>query len=65
MSTEMLEQKVAELERRLEAVEAKTFARKPKGAWRELIGWAKDDDPHRGAARLGAEWRQRMNEEGR
>lgn len=61
----MLEQKVAELERRLQAVEAKTFEKKPKGAWRELIGWAKDDDLHREAARLGAEWRQRMNEEGR
>ena len=61
----MLEQKVAELERRLEAVEATTFAKKPKGAWRELIGWAKDDDLHREAARLGAEWRHRMNEEGR
>jgi hypothetical protein len=65
MSTEMLEQRVAELERRLEAVEAKTFTKKPKGAWRELIGWAKDDDLHRDAARLGAEWHQRMNEEGR
>ena len=65
MSTEMLEQKVAELERRLQAVEAKTFEKKPKGAWRELIGWAKDDDLHREAARLGTEWRQRMNEEGR
>lgn len=81
MSTEMMEQKLAELERRLAAVEAATlpasaqteapgkatpsFERKPKGSWMQLVGWSKDDDLLREAARLGAEWRERMNEEGK
>ena len=64
MSTEAIEKKLAELERRLEAVEGKAFPRQPKGAWRELIGWEKDDALFREAVRLGAEWRARMNEEG-
>ncbi|MES2708035.1 MAG: hypothetical protein V4726_15695 [Verrucomicrobiota bacterium] len=82
MSTEMMEQKLAELERRLAAVEAvtalqnrpqgesaaqsaPTFERKPKGSWEQLIGWSKDDDLLREAARLGAEWRAEANEEGK
>lgn len=65
MSTETIENKLAELEQRLEAVEEKTQDRKPPGAWKELFGWAKNDDLHRDAARLGAEWRQQMNEQGR
>ncbi len=65
MSTELIEQKLAELERRMEAVEAKTFDRKPKGAWREIIGWEEDDELFREAVRLGAEWRAKANAEGR
>lgn len=65
MSTEAIETKLAELEKRLAAVEGKSPAQAPKGAWKELFGWAKDDDLHRDAAKLGAEWRRQMNEEGR
>ena len=65
MSTELIEQKLAELERRMEAVEAKTFDKKPKGAWREIIGWEQDDELFREAVRLGAEWRAKANAEGR
>ena len=65
MSTELIEQKLADIERRLAALEGNGFERKPKGAWRDLIGWEKDDETFREAVRLGAEWRQRMNEEGK
>ncbi len=72
MTAETIAQKLAELERRMEAVETKTserhqqtFERKPKGAWRELIGWEKDDELFRDAVRLGAEWRAQANAEGR
>jgi hypothetical protein len=65
MSADVIEKKLAELERRLEAVEAKTFERKPKGAWRELIGSQVDDELFREAVRLGAEWRAKANSEGR
>lgn len=65
VSTEAIATKLAELERRLEALEAQTFDRKPKGAWRELIGSQVDDELFREAARLGAEWRTKSNAEGR
>ena len=65
MSTDAIATKLAELERRLEALEAQTLDRKPKGAWRELIGSQVDDGLFREAARLGAEWRAKSNAEGR
>ena len=65
MSTETIEQKLAELEQRLEAVEAISFDQKPKGAWRELIGSQVDDELFRDAVRLGAEWRAKASAEGR
>ena len=65
MSTETIEQKLTDLERRMAAVEAKTFERKPKGAWRELIGSQVDDELFRDAVRLGAEWRAKANAEGK
>ena len=64
MSTELLEEKVAELTKRVEALETK-LDRAPKGAWREIIGWEKDDELFREAVRLGAEWRAKANAEGR
>lgn len=60
----MLEQQLAVLQQRLETLEAKTQS-SPKGAWRELIGWEKDDELFRDAVRLGAEWRDKANQEGR
>ena len=65
MSTDAIATKLAELERRLEALEATAFERKPKRAWRELIGSQVDDELFREAARLGAEWRAKSNAEGR
>jgi hypothetical protein len=38
---------------------------KPKGSWMKLFGRAKNDDLSPDAYRLGAEWRERMNREGR
>ena len=38
---------------------------KPKDWWKKLIGRAKNDDLSQEAYRLGAEWRARMNREGR
>ena len=40
-------------------------APKPKDWWKKLIGRAKNDDLSQEAYRLGAEWRARMNREGR
>ena len=65
MSTDAIATKLAELERRLEALEAQTFEHKPKGAWRKVIGSQVDDELFREAARLGAEWRAKSNAEGR
>ena len=64
MSTQVLEEKVDELTKRVEALETK-LGRAPKGAWRELIGSQVDDDLFREAVRLGAEWRAKANAEGR
>ena len=65
MSTEIIEQKLADLTTRLERLEVESLQRKPQGAWRELIGWEQDDELFREAVRLGAEWRTKANAEGR
>lgn len=41
------------------------YTPKPKGSWKKLIGRAKNDELSLEAYRLGAEWRARMNREGR
>ncbi len=38
---------------------------KPKGSWKKLVGSAKDCELSEEAFRLGAEWREQMNREGR
>jgi hypothetical protein len=38
---------------------------KPKGSWKKIVGMLKDCDLSEEAFRLGAEWRARMNREGR
>jgi hypothetical protein len=60
MSTKMLEQKLAELQQRVETLEAKA---KPvaKPTWHEAFGAMQDDELSREAARLGAAWRAREN----
>ena len=59
-----MEQTLVDLQRRVERLEAN---RKPvaKGRWREVIGFAKDDDLFRKAMRLGEAWRVKANQEGR
>jgi len=60
----MLEQKLAELQQRVETLEAKA---KPasKRSWRDAIGFAKDDALFSEAMKLGAKWREEANLEGR
>lgn len=41
------------------------YTPKPKGSWKKLFGSMKDCDLFPEAMRLGAEWRERMNREGR
>lgn len=41
------------------------YTPKPKDSWKKLIGRAKNDDLSLEAYRLGAEWRARMNHEGK
>ena len=64
MSTKIMEQKIAELQRRVEKLEG---AAKPsaKGTWRDAIGFAKDDELFSEAMRLGAELREKANRAGR
>ena len=63
--TETIEQKLTDLECRMIAIEPLASQRKQKGAWREVIGWEEDDPLFREAVRLGAEWREKANAEGR
>lgn len=65
MSTELIEQKLTDIERRLAAMEELTGQTRPRGSWREIIGWEEDDTLFREAVRLGAEWRAKANAEGR
>ena len=64
MSTKIMEQTIADLQFRVERLEA-TSQPAAKGNWRETLGFAKDDDLFRKAMRLGAEWRVKANQEGR
>lgn len=41
------------------------YVPKPKGSWRKLVGSMKHCDLASEAFRLGAEWREKMNREGR
>lgn len=60
MSTEVLEQLLADLAQRVARLEARV---KPvaKPTWIEAFGAMKDDEISREAARLGAEWRAEEN----
>jgi hypothetical protein len=63
MSVEALEQRLADLQRRVERLEAARIPN-PSESWKEIVGAAKDDDLFEEAMRLGAEWRARANREG-
>lgn len=41
------------------------YSPRPKGSWRKAVGMLKDSEESREAFRLGAEWRAKMNREGR
>ena len=41
------------------------YEARPKGSWKKIVGSMKDCDLAPEAFRLGAEWRERMNREGR
>lgn len=63
MSPEMIEQKLTDLTKRLEALEEKQPTKTPK--WHAIVGFAKDDDLLDEALRMGAEIRAKANAEGR
>ena len=63
MSTELIEQKLAELTERIAHLERKAEP-VSKPAWREAFGTMKDDEISHEAARLGAEWRASENAHG-
>lgn len=65
MSSKMMEQKLAELQQRVEKLEGRSAKPANKGNWRDAIGFAKDDELFREAMRLGAEWREQANRAGR
>ena len=64
MDTELMEREIAELKQRVKQLEAKA---KPvaKATWREGVGAMKDCDLLDEAVRLGAQWREKANTEGR
>ncbi len=64
MSTEVLEQTVTDLQRRVAELERRLTG-KVRGGWEAIAGKAKDDDLFEEAMKLGAEWRARANAEGR
>jgi hypothetical protein len=61
---EVMEQTIADLQLRVEKLEARSQP-VAKGGWRETIGFAKDDDLFRKAMKLGEEWRAKANKKGR
>ena len=64
MSIELMECEIAELKQRMDKLEAKA---KPvaKTTWRDAVGAMKDCDLLDEAVRLGAQWRDKANTEGR
>ena len=64
MSTKIMEQTIADLQFRVERLEAISQPG-AKGNWRETLGFAKEDDLFREAMKLGAKWREKANREGR
>jgi len=63
MSTQLIEQKLSDLQKRVEALESKVEP--SRQTWRDAIGFARNDELFDEAMKLGAEWRDRANHEGR
>ena len=53
--------KTAELDPELAKLAAMGVKVKPKYAWKESVGWAKDCPAYDEAMRLGADWREEVN----
>ena len=64
MSAKMIEQQLAELQKRVATLETQSKP-SPKATWRDAVGFAKDDELFEQAMSLGAELRARANREGR
>lgn len=64
MITELVEQNLADLNRRVAEIEEKLCEHKPVG-WRAVAGQAENDELFEEAIRLGAEWRAKANAEER
>ena len=68
MSTKMIERRLAELQKRVEKLEAaKTpfVERQPHDRWKDAFGAMKDCELFEEAMKLGAKWRAKANREGR
>ncbi|HEV7405242.1 MAG TPA: hypothetical protein VGO11_20020 [Chthoniobacteraceae bacterium] len=63
MSTQLIEQQLSDLQKRVAALENQVQT--SKGTWRDAIGFARNDELFDEAMKLGAEWRARANQEGR
>lgn len=61
MSTQVLQKTIADLQRRVAALESKQG--KPRDGWKRIVGAAKDDTYFAEAMRLGAKWRKKANRE--
>ena len=64
MSIELMEREIAELKQRMDQLEATTQPG-AKTTWREAVGAMKGCDLLDEAVRLGAQWREKANTEGR
>lgn len=60
MSTQVLQQTITDLQRRVADIESKL--NKPQG-WKKIAGAAKNDTHFAEAMRLGAKWRKQANRE--
>jgi hypothetical protein len=65
MSAELMEQKLAELQQRVEQLEAREYSSQgpTNGSWQDVIGFAKGDDLFRKAMDLGEVLREQANQD--
>ncbi|MDB6032830.1 MAG: hypothetical protein JWM16_3168 [Verrucomicrobiales bacterium] len=60
MSTKLIEQQLSDLQKRVADLET-VVKRKPRDAWKQIIGTSKGQNLDREAAKLGATWRAKQN----
>ena len=61
LSTQPAAPPLTSVDKALADLEAMGIAVKPFDAWKNTVGWAKDDPIYEEAMRLGAEWRAEVN----